>query len=411
MGYNDPNPGGGLSWLITPPIDTSTFDNAEFTFMQSLDFESNTVRYDGGNLKISTTGPGGPWTQLYGTPSYEGTAMFGFENPLAGEEVWGGRHYWELATFDLTSYTGNVVNIRWDAGVDNTASMDGGWALDDILMTTILRETKDITLNWTLSADDGGGSDDVAKYNIYRADNPLGPWDQTAFIGNTLPGIDTHLDPDKGDSDGTDWWYVIRAVDIAGNEEMNTNAIPEVPPNSYDIDLTGASADDWVFVSYPIEASGSPEAVLNDAGWGDGGTTWDLIQWYDSNEPANQWKTYSVDKPAALNNLVTVNNNQGFWLHLTGNVGDQMLTVSGGDYPTAPVNIQLYTGWNQVGYPSGTPRQADTTLPGAVSKIAINNDLLPYGIEDITDLSSVMMSESNAYWVYSSSDTTWIVDP
>ncbi|GAH18397.1 unnamed protein product, partial [marine sediment metagenome] len=86
-----------------------------------------------------------------------------------------------------------------------------------------------------------------------------------------------------------------------------------VAASIYDIDLTGVSADTWVFVSFPIEASGLPTTVFDDAGWGDGGTTWDNIQLYD---PLDQdhWKTYSVDRPPVLNDLTNVNNNNGYWI-------------------------------------------------------------------------------------------------
>ncbi|MCK4757769.1 MAG: S8 family serine peptidase, partial [Thermoplasmata archaeon] len=46
---------------------------------------------------------------------------------------------------------------------------------------------------------------------------------------------------------------------------LNTGPIPP-----YDIDLDGAIADDWVFVSFPITATGDVMTVFDDLAWGDG---------------------------------------------------------------------------------------------------------------------------------------------
>lgn len=178
----------------------------------------------------------------------------------------------------------------------------------------------------------------------------------------------------------------------------------------YDIVMTGHSAGDWVFVSFPIAISGNIQDVLNDALNGDGLTTWDIAKWYNPQDAADPWKTYRVG--GMFNDLATLNNAMGVWLHLTANAGDQILTTGMiGDYSTVAVNVNLWAGWNLVGYPSATAQLASATLPVLYADmISVYIASSPY-VSDTTDLSSVTMSHGNAYWVHVTADCVWTVNP
>jgi hypothetical protein len=178
-------------------------------------------------------------------------------------------------------------------------------------------------------------------------------------------------------------------------------------PATYNIPLTGKTANSWVFVSFPIDVSGTINTILNDATLGDGGTTWTIAKWYNPQTPADPWKTYRVGGTA--NDLATVNNQMGVWLWITANGGNQMLTTGvTGLYPTSSVNIELKAGWNLVGYPSATSRLASATLPGVADRVSVWNAASPY-VTDYSDKSLVTMSQGNAYWVRVTSDVTWTV--
>jgi hypothetical protein len=177
-----------------------------------------------------------------------------------------------------------------------------------------------------------------------------------------------------------------------------------------DLVMTGHSAGDWVFVSFPIAISGNIQDVLNDALNGDGLTTWDIAKWYNPQDAADPWKTYRVG--GMFNDLATLNNAMGVWLHLTANAGDQILTTGMiGDYSTVAVNVNLWAGWNLVGYPSATAQLASATLPVLYADmISVYIASSPY-VSDTTDLSSVTMSHGNAYWVHVTADCVWTVNP
>ncbi len=178
---------------------------------------------------------------------------------------------------------------------------------------------------------------------------------------------------------------------------------------TYDIDLTGVVDGTWVMASFPIFATGNPVTIIDDALHGDGGTTWDSIMWYDTND-VDHWKSYDKAQAAAgiPQDLLSVDNDNGFWIHIASNSGDELLSIGTGSQP-ATSSIILEAGWNLIGYPSATTRQADLTLPGEVTKIAFYNDAQAYSIQELP-LSSVTMSSGNAYWVYSTVMVQWDVD-
>lgn len=161
----------------------------------------------------------------------------------------------------------------------------------------------------------------------------------------------------------------------------------------------------WNFISFPLLASGSPQAVLNDA-VGDNSTKWNLVRWYDANDQADHWKTYSTFAPPSLNDLSSVNNTKGFWLYIT-QLGDGNLTVQGAE-PTA-TSIQLKAGWNMVGYPSYTEKTISDALAGMnADKVEVCDMADPYQTKEVG--STYLMRPGEGYWVHVPADTIWTVN-
>jgi len=262
---------------------------------------------------------------------------------------------------------------------------------------------QDNTLNWTASA-----SADVDHYNIYRSATQGGTY---TLIDNVPFGTDTYVDTGHGampDGDSTLWWYRVRAVDVAGNEEQNDNAVPEpLPLSPYDIDMTGIPANSWMFSSFPIDISGNIQIILNDTTLGDGGTTWSVAKWFDPQDKADPWKTYRVG--GTVNDLATINNQMGIWLWITANGGDFMLTTGLGGYvPGEPVSINLYAGWNMVGYPSLTEQTVANALGGTgADMVEAFQSESPFIMEVGP---TYIMKPGEAYWVRVPADTVWVVD-
>ncbi len=404
--YPDPGAGGALHYLTSPDIDLTGESNAELSFWHWRDFEPGLV--DGGNVKISTTGTGGPWISLDSpTPAYDG-ACVGTDNPLNGEQIWGNNDVWEQVTIDISAYAGNVVNVRWEAGVDNSGTTaDAGWRIDDIQVTSLSGNHEHNVLNWTLSADDGAGADDVASYNIYRADNPGGPWDAAALWDTVTAGTDTYTDPGAGEFDGTTWWYVVRAKDSLGNEDTNTIAVPEpgaVPPSNFMIPVIAG----WNFISTPlIPSDTSILTIMTDI---DGDTTWSTIFYYDGSDVADHWKCYDKAQFAAglSQDLSNIDVKMGVWVFVDV-VGDGFIKVEGTD--PVGTTINLVAGWNMVGFPSQvegyTALDLKTDSGGLVTIIERFNDASAYNMELMPD--GEMFIRGQAYWVYCTAAYSWVI--
>ena len=108
------------------------------TFWHRYQFEG--TAYDGAVLEISTDG-GLNWSDLGGhitANGYNGTISTGFSNPLAGRQAWtGDLTDWTQVEVDLSSFSGQTVQVRWRLGCD-TSLGDTGWYIDDVTITAPL---------------------------------------------------------------------------------------------------------------------------------------------------------------------------------------------------------------------------------------------------------------------------------
>jgi hypothetical protein len=280
--------------------------------------------------------------------------------------------------------------------------------IDGFKWTAASNPTDHNTISWTKSTDDGAGADDVLNYKIYRADVSSGPW--TTLIATLPAGTTSYVDLNKGMADATLWWYVVRATDITGNTETNTNADQEpggVPTPAYEIPLTGITAGNWVFVSFPSGSTGAIESILTDGGIdGDSSTTWDIAKWYNPLTPADPWKTFRTGGSA--NDMPSITNAMGFWIHLTANGGDQALTLASYVAIPASTGINLRAGWNLVGYPSMTATTG-ATLPAAVDILSVYSGSATYTDYAGAAMDPIAISNGHAYFMHVTADTLWTV--
>ncbi len=396
---------GRLSWLISPsiliPSDADSGYGVTLTFQHWRDWGDSDL-FDAGNVKLSTGGADGPWIVIIPEEGYDGVVPTAYQNPLGGEEAWGGIHGWTTATFNLTGYMGETIHIRWDAGVEAWGEDNGaGWRIDDIHIDAILPDGKHNLLTWDASPHETIG--EVDHYNLYRAEHESGPWNTSTLIDSlTADGSSQYeyIDEDKGKADDIYWWYVVRAVGINGLEEENTDAVQESTLVTMDIPLFAyPDSDGWNFISFNLVLTDtSPEAILTGI---DGNYT--KLMYYDSFD--DRWLSYVPGRPDHFNNLQTWDNTMGIWIRVTQDV---TLTVLG-SIPES-TDITLQPGWNMVGLPSNSPGNHD--LPMEVTRIGYFDTSNEYNIVYTHDVFTFEFEPGKGYWVYNGADTPviWTVD-
>jgi hypothetical protein len=160
----------------------------------------------------------------------------------------------------------------------------------------------------------------------------------------------------------------------------------------------------WNMISVPLNQSDTTLGKVLDSIGGN----YKSVQWYDITDLGDLWKHNLVGKPIG-NDLSEINHKMGIWIYM--NLADT-LYVQG--ELSAVTDIQLYTGWNLVGYPSLKTR----TVVDALSSIAGKYDAVwsynasdssdPWKSEldgDLTD-----MSPGSGYWIYVTEGCIWTIE-
>jgi hypothetical protein len=299
---------------------------------------------------------------------------------------------------DLSNNVAAASVIVTPTGNDATATATGPQgAHHDPIIT--------ITYDWT-------GTPDAV--DLFYSENNGDEWHYLGTDYSVDGSFDWEPEANPGPKPSKYWWIANakNGADDVGIPADGTE--PEAGPfnwKTWDVcedapKIFRPGADNWYFISFPLDVSGDVLTVFDDAEWGDGGTTWDVIQWYDAFE--HRWRSYSMYRPPELNDMPQADNTMGFWIHLTGNDGDGMLTIGEGIGPVS-TTINLYTGWNLVGYPSNTEIDAETALWGTgADHVMVFDPQSPYRITEVP--LTHMMKPGEGYWVHVPFDTVWIVD-
>jgi len=128
-------------------------------------------------------------------------------------------------------------------------------------------DNEDNLLTWYASSDEE--KERMSHYNIHRAEDRDGPWDEETLIEEIdADGSESYsfVDSGRGQNDETNYWYLIRTEDTYGQEEQNENVKYE--PSDQEIE--------------------PPEIVLEQP---DGGE-----RWYEQTEQEIIWETFEEDE-------------------------------------------------------------------------------------------------------------------
>lgn len=172
-----------------------------------------------------------------------------------------------------------------------------------------------------------------------------------------------------------------------------------------------AVREGWNLLAMPAAAQplSVPDALASIDG------IWAEVHAYDPTDAATPWKVYRAGTPAEANSLRQLNPLQGFWLLANA---DATLTIPAGAPTMASGHsVELYPGWNLVGFPGGAPMAADDALrdiaPMVESVFTLDSSggaWLTYSPAAQADANTLQALEpGRGYWIYATAPTLWQV--
>jgi hypothetical protein len=200
---------------------------------------------------------------------------------------------------------------------------------------------------------------------------------------------DTHVATGLNNSE-----YKVVFVDIDSYMIIYINLFS---PNIFQIPLEQG----WNMISVPLNQTDTDLTKVLESIDGNYGA----VQWFDITDSADLWKHNNVGKSFG-NDLFNITHRMGLWIFM--DIADT-LNVKG--EPLATSNIQLYKGWNFVGYPSVDTKLIGDALSSILGKY---NAVYHFNASDLgdpwkSDLGGDLteMNPGKGYWIHATEDVMW----
>jgi hypothetical protein len=283
----------------------------------------------------------------------------------------------------------NVGHVETKTAAEAIAAYGADVALPPSNLTAALSGNGlvDVHLLWTLSPDDGGGMDNVARYDILRGS----VYDQDgaayALYASVPAGESSFTDVGAGEGDQSNHFYQVCAVTDTGLPSCHSDQAGK---------FTSPLAPGPNLISIPlIQSDESVETVLQTV-------EYDWAWLYDSS--AQEWKWHMTSKEYR-SGLWTVDHTIGLWVNATVECN---LTVAG--VVPAQTTIHLNEGWNLLSFPSFNASFPVSDLKAETGATTVEGfDLTPpYYLRMLGDIH--LLQAGCAYWVRVDADADWIVE-
>ncbi len=254
----------------------------------------------------------------------------------------------------------------------------------------------DVRISWSLSEDDGSGRDNIISYLIYYSTTYDKDGKGYQLLAEVPNGTSYYIHTLAGNNDPNSYFYHMGIKYSIGQPHPSATVVDADKSQiaKYGRFLPAGKH----FLSIPIVPENpSTESVLATL-------SYDMVVFWDRSDSADHWKHYWKHKLYGRD-LTALEPGRGYWVNVTS---DSYIEFIG----TVPDNtsIELYRGWNMIGYASYVNRSVETAFQGlGVLRIeGPEPTASPYGLRklDMTD----MMIAGEAYWVRLDERSLWTVE-
>jgi PKD repeat protein len=298
--------------------------------------------------------------------------------------------------FHTYSSGGNFTVTLWVTDDDGLVNMSTTYAVIEdqapgapIVLDALLSggSNKDVTMSWTPSPDDGGIEDDVVTYEVYYGTSYDIDGVGYSLLDTVPAGTATYTHTGGGHSDNNTYFYIVKAVDDAGQRTFVGQGVK----------LARHLPTGMQLISIPV--------LLSDTSISDVFQTVDFkrILYYDAMAgKRHNWKTFDTRKP--YHSLTDVNEKMALWVE----VETESHLVVAGLVPDS-TTIRLVVGWNFVGYASFVDRIVGDSFAGAIYQNVEGFDPMdpPWYLQRLAD--SDFLKFGNGYWIHVSEEFLWTV--
>jgi hypothetical protein len=240
----------------------------------------------------------------------------------------------------------------------------------------------EVTVTWTVDEQ----ATPTVWYGEY-GDGTIADCDTEVSGSQGNPGQSVTL---SGLMPGRNYTFMINSSDTIGNKAT-------AGPYSFETEIWIQLYTGWNMISLPPILTDSLVADVLASIDGD----YDIVQWYDASDSDDPWKNYIVGKGFG-NDLIEIRSDMGIWIHMTapGTLKPNHFDPSPITPPWPGVLIQMYEGWNFVGYTSIVTR----TVADALSSISYDQVMTYDAATDTwwdSDSGSLTdMEMGRGYWIH-----------
>jgi hypothetical protein len=206
--------------LAAPTNLTASAGDQSVTLNWTDTANANNADLAGYNVYRSTTA-GGPYTKITGTPVPKDTTSTTNTTTYTDNGLTNGtKYYYVVRAVDTASPTPNE-----SAASNEAFATPSTFALAAPTGLTATAGDQSVALEWTDTANATNAN--LAGYNVYRSTTSGGPYNTK--VNSTLVAKGTTSFTDTGPTNGTTYFYVVRAVNTSGTESPDSNQASATP--------------------------------------------------------------------------------------------------------------------------------------------------------------------------------------